>query len=138
MKNIRIIENEKDWMEILKEFANFDLVYNIKRKFFLVAVGTTEDDLLIMNRKTIKEIEDEHCLRFDFILGYDENVSINKNVLVNINTASFEELKSVDGIWESKAKLIIEKRPYTDKFELLGKKIIGVRAFEKVKEYVTV
>ncbi len=62
--------------------------------------------------------------------------------LVNINTASLEELTSLTGIGESKAKKIIEYRSANGLFKTIEdiKNVSGIgdAVFDKIKEYITV
>lgn len=61
--------------------------------------------------------------------------------VVNVNTASAEELALIPGIGESKANAIAEYRS-TEKFasteDLMKVKGIGQKLFDKIQEYVTV
>lgn len=63
------------------------------------------------------------------------------NGLVNINTASLEELLTISGIGEGKAKSIIEYRS-KEKFTTIEdiKKVSGIgdNLFEQIKNYITV
>lgn len=65
----------------------------------------------------------------------------NTNKLININTASLEELMTLNGIGEAKANAIIEYRTKS-KFQTIEdiKNISGIgdKAFEKIKDYITV
>lgn len=62
--------------------------------------------------------------------------------IVNINTASINELTSLTGIGSSKAKSIIEYRNSNGNFETIEdiKKVTGIgeSIFEKIKNYITV
>lgn len=64
------------------------------------------------------------------------------NFIVNINTASFEDLIKVPGITENRAANIILYREQNGLFksvnDLLNVKYIGEATFEKVKNYLTV
>lgn len=76
----------------------------------------------------------------------DENSNKNEvvnenNKKININTASINELTSLNGIGESKAKLIIEyrsKNPFKSIEEIKNVSGIGDKAYEKIKDYITV
>lgn len=71
----------------------------------------------------------------------DENNDINNNNLININTASKEELMNITGVGEVIAQRIIEYRS-TSRFntpeDLLNVKGIGNATFEKMKSQITI
>lgn len=56
---------------------------------------------------------------------------------VSINTASAAELDSLEGIGETRAKKIIENRPYNTIEDLITKKIIYKSTYEKIKDDIT-
>jgi competence protein ComEA len=58
--------------------------------------------------------------------------------LINVNTASRDELMKIPGIGEVTANRIIEKRPFKYPEELVGVRGIGAKTLEKIKPYVTV
>lgn len=64
------------------------------------------------------------------------------HALVNINTASAEELMSLKGIGEVKAAAIVEYRRENGKFrsisEVMNVKGIGLKIFENIKDCITV
>lgn len=71
-----------------------------------------------------------------------EDVKDNLNTLVNINSASLDELMSINGIGESKAKAIIEYRNSNGLFksieEIKNVSGIGDKLYDKIKENITV
>lgn len=70
------------------------------------------------------------------------NESSEVNKIVNINSASLEELQTISGIGESKAKAIIEYRETNGNFnsieDIMNVTGIGESLYEKIKEYITV
>lgn len=58
--------------------------------------------------------------------------------LININSASQKDLESLVGIGPTYASNIIEQRPYSDITELVNKKIIPQKTFDKIKDKITV
>lgn len=82
-------------------------------------------------------IENAACIK-------DENVTTNEdseNKLVNLNTATKEELMSLSNIGESKADLIIEyrnKSKFKSIEELKNVKGIGDSIYDKIKDFIKV
>lgn len=70
----------------------------------------------------------------------DNNQSDSK--IVNINTASVQELMTLTGVGESKAQAIIKYREENGKFnninEIMNVSGIGEKAFEKIKDFITI
>ena len=74
-------------------------------------------------------------------IGDNTNPNLNNTKLININTASKDELCKLNGIGESKAKLIIEyreKKKFTKIEDIIKVSGIGKKTFEKIKHNITV
>ena len=57
---------------------------------------------------------------------------------VNLNKATTNELMSLDGIGTTRARAIIDNRPYAAVADLVAKKVISQTIFEKIKDKVAV
>ena len=83
-------------------------------------------------------IQNDGCLNIEI----KENITNKENKeLVNINTATVEELQTITGIGESKAKSIIEYRKTNGNFKTIEdiKNVegIGEKLYESIKIYIT-
>ncbi len=59
-----------------------------------------------------------------------------KTELVDINSATAEQLKALPGVTTADSEKIIHARPYSDKHQLVSKKVLSEAAYEKIKDHV--
>lgn len=88
-----------------------------------------------------KEICENSNITNDACITSNNDSEKKINSIVNINTASLEELMTLSGIGESKAKSIIEYRsqtPFKKKEDLLNVTGIGDSLYASIKENITV
>ncbi len=79
------------------------------------------------------KIENDACI--------SDNVIENNETLININTATKEELMTLSGIGETKALAIIsyrEKTPFTSIEDIKNVSGIGDSTYNEIKDYITV
>jgi DNA uptake protein ComE-like DNA-binding protein len=56
--------------------------------------------------------------------------------MVDINSATESELKAIPGLGDAYAKKIIAGRPFSNKSQLLSKKIIPKPVYDKIKDMI--
>jgi DNA uptake protein ComE-like DNA-binding protein len=64
------------------------------------------------------------------------NNTASKSNLVDINSASKEQLDALPGIGDKYAQKIIDNRPYKGKNELVRKKVIPQSTYEKIRDKI--
>lgn len=58
--------------------------------------------------------------------------------LLNVNTATAEELDNLPGVGQVTAQKIVAARPYSDVAELLSKKVVSNAIYQKIKDKISV
>ena len=64
------------------------------------------------------------------------SASSTSTKLIDINTASQDDLKSLPGIGDAYSAAIIENRPYSNKRQLVSKKVIPQATYDKIADRV--
>lgn len=79
---------------------------------------------------------------FEIITASDNSESSVENMIVNLNTATVDQLISLDGIGEVKAKSIVKYREkhgsFKKKSEIMKVKGIGKATYKLIKDYIKV
>ena len=116
------------------------MVIIIYSKYQVKNFEKTKEIEKTVQEKCIKE--NDNALKNDACISTDttNNKSNEVTGLININTASLEQLQTLPGVGESKAKSIIEYRN-KQKFEKIEdiKNVTGIgdSLFAKIKENIT-
>lgn len=124
---------------------NIEGVYQIESDKLLIDLinkaGGLTKDADISNINLARKLNSNEMIIIPKVINYNSDNNI-ANKLININTASFEELKSLPNIGDATARNIIEYRTKNGFFSSIEdiKKVNGIKdaLFEKIKEYITV
>lgn len=100
-------------------------------------LGKKVSDEMVITVYTKEEVEQEQKQA-----SIQENTASQQSTKISLNTATLEELSTLPGIGEAKAKIIIEYRqtcgPFTKKEELKNIKGIGEAIYAKLENYITI
>ncbi len=105
-----------------------------------------EDVIIILSKTELKKQQQNNTSSTSTITRNETTTSSsasieNQNQKVSLNTASKEELMTLNGIGESKALAIIEYRaltPFKEITEIMNVSGIGESVYEKIKDSITV
>ena len=73
-----------------------------------------------------------------FAVAKDTKTAVSATALLDLNTATVDQLNALPGIGAVKAKAIVDGRPYASVDDLLAKGIVSKSAYDKFKDQVTV
>ena len=162
--------NKADGFTAKADTSNISLVYKLKDGLVInipnISTKQTQSSKKTTNKSSAKEItpennEEDKDKNEESIIASDsdeispesdkpdekenskEEPAISEEIkIININTASKEELVSLNGIGDAKAQAIIDYRKTTGLFatieEIKNVKGIGEAIFAKIKDYITV
>lgn len=134
-------------------------VTNLAKKIFdeMVIIIYSKEEVLkfseILEKENIQnqscQKECDSCIQEDNVVNNSSSETVNDkennnelvNHLININTATLEELTTLNGIGNSKALAIIEYRtqtPFKKIEDIMNVKGIGENAYNQIKDNITV
>lgn len=154
------IEEDKKVIDVLElagglaENADTSMI-NLAKKVFneMVVIIYTNDEVknargpdtvikVVEKECVCPEIKNDACINSGDTGKNNNQNNVEENSKVNINKATLEELLTISGIGESKAKSIIEYREQNGEFkqieDIMNVSGIGESLFEKIKNNITV
>ena len=144
--NINLSKKVTDEMVIYiytkSEYSNLNKTNNqVVQKDCNISTNSTDISSCVKEGASIVNSTSSEVSNQDNSSGNLDDSSV-ENKLININTASKEELMTLNGIGESKALCIIEYRSQNGGFktieEIMNISGIGEASFAKIKDYITI
>ena len=119
-----------DNINLSKNLKN-EMVIIISKKLKENKKNTIKNDALLSSSEVIGEVKNSDT----------NNIQNDSNKLISLNKGSLDELMTIPGIGEQKAKQIIEYRnsnAFTSIEDIKNVSGIGESLFEKIKDYITI
>ena len=108
---------------------NFNLarIVTDQEKIYVPSIVEINNGVFVQNQRTL-----------DYTTPTSMGIASNaptkdNNQLINLNSATVEELDQLPGVGQVTANKIITNRPYSTLEELLTKKVVNKNVFEKIK-----
>ncbi|MEK7597775.1 MAG: helix-hairpin-helix domain-containing protein [Patescibacteria group bacterium] len=113
---------------------NFNLarILSDQEKIYVPSISEINNGIFVQNQRTLDYVLPNMGVIND---APTTNTSTN-NQLINLNSATIEELDQLPGIGQVTANKIIINRPYLTIDELLTKKAVNKSVFEKIKSLI--
>lgn len=153
-KEITVPAKEKTIVVEIKGEVRKPNVYTLSEnaiiKDLIEAAGGLTDNADLSNINRAKKLQDHELIyianKNEISIKETENTNSNissqesSNKKININSATLEELKTLNGVGDSKAKSIIEYREQNGSFKSIEdiKNVTGIgeKMFERIKEQI--
>lgn len=141
---LQITKKERVTVTVLLSIIVVLLLTNLIIKQRIVPIPENHSEIQAEFERRSERIEREKFNQEQIYAGIEINKTtepvVLSKALININTATIEELKSLPGIGETYALRIVEYREANGKFnsveELVHVKGIGKRTLDKIKPFI--
>jgi len=105
-----------------------------QEKIFIPSTADLNSGLFVENQRTLDYNQPQNITS----TYSDSNQSSTDEGVININSATLEELDTLTGVGKATAEKIIRGRPYKSPNELVAKKILNQSVYEKIKNLISV
>lgn len=133
IENIK--ETKKEEQDLIKDTYYYKDVIKNDSNIYYKDIDSNTNNLT----NNIVDNNSSLDINIDEIISSDSNISNDK---ISINEAGIDELTTLSGIGEAKAKAIIEYRTTNGSFknieDIMNVSGIGQAAFDKIKDYITI
>lgn len=94
-------------------------------KVYIPKTGELDEDISVLGSNSINE-------------SISTDLPVSNSDLVNINTASLDQLDTLPKVGPVTAQKIVDGRPYGATSDLVSKKVMGQKTFDGLKDKITV
>lgn len=124
-----------DDADVLFFKRNFNLarIVTDQEKIYVPSISEINNGIFVQNQRTLDYVSP---VTGDVNIAPTTDTTTN-NQLINLNSATIEELDQLPGIGQVTANKIINSRPYATLEELLTKKVVNKGVFEKIKKLIS-
>jgi len=127
------LSEEADKMFFNRNFNLARIVID-QEKIYVPSVMEINSGIFIQNQRTLDYVSP--------VTGIINNTPTTdtptNNQLINLNSATIEELDQLPGVGQTIANKIITGRPYATLEELLTKKVVNKSVYEKIKGLISI
>lgn len=138
----------KDGINLSKKLKDETVIYVYTKSEIKQIQEDSKSNIIASNFCNVPDYNICECVneKSSIIEIGESNTNKNDNSteakIININTATISELSTLNGIGESKAQAIIQYREDNGKYskieDIMNVSGIGEKAFEKIKDFITV
>ncbi len=125
------LSEEADKMFFNRNFNLARIVID-QEKIYVPSIMEINSGIFIQNQRTL-----DYTSPAVSSTGIASNAPTD-NQLINLNSATIEELDQLPGVGQTIANKIITGRPYATLEELLTKKVVNKSVYEKIKSLISV
>ncbi|MFA5770084.1 MAG: helix-hairpin-helix domain-containing protein [Patescibacteria group bacterium] len=125
------LSDEADVMFFNRNF-NLARVVSDQEKIYIPSAVEINNGIFIQNQRTL----DYTSPTTSTVIANNSPTDTDSQI-INLNSATIEELDQLPGIGQVTANKIITNRPYTILEELLTKKVVNKGVFEKIKNLIS-
>lgn len=113
---------------------NFNLarIVTDQEKIYIPSIMEIESGIFVQNQRTL-----DYTSPVTGIINNAPTTDVLDNQLINLNSATIEELDQLPGVGQVTTNKIITNRPYLTIDELLTKKVVNKGVYEKIKALIS-
>ena len=131
----------KDLIDLALGFTDDAEIAFFRRNVNLSKLVEDQEKVYIPTKDDIslgRYVENPKTIGSSYQMSEQDGASAGSETVLNINTASIEELDVLPGVGKITAEKIVESRPYSSVEDLLDRKIVKKSVYESIKDLISV